>query len=309
MDIIKRNKNTFALVQLAAGLLTALFLWARGMDILGAIAGAAILGITAINYFLLSSGINIGSNDLESEGNTEDVGKLKAEFLANMSHELRTPLNSVIGFSQMLQDQVIGDLNEQQNRYIGYILSSGKNLEQMINDILDLAKIESGRAEIMLEEFLLTEVVVDVISGLNELIDQKNLRFALDVNSDLTLTADKLKLKQVIFNLLSNAVKFTPNEGQVALLGKEVDSGILISVSDTGIGIREDDIGRVFNLFEQGDSSMTKSHHGTGLGLALVKTLVEMHNGSIWAESELGKGSTFSFIIPVVKEQIVKLEA
>lgn len=306
-DLIDANRRLLAYIQLGLTLAIGLTVALKDPVAFNIAIAFAVVCLGVVNFTMLTVD-SWKTEDTEDTNRKEEVGKLKAEFLANMSHELRTPLNSIIGFSQMLQDQVIGELNEQQKRYIGYIIGGGKNLEQMINDILDLAKIESGKTEIIFEEFPLTEVVVDVINGLNELIEQKNIRFALDVDMGLSVTADKLKIKQIIFNLLSNAVKFTPNAGQIALVGKEIDSGILVSVSDTGIGIRESDLGRVFNLFEQGDSSMTKTHHGTGLGLALVKTLVEMHSGSIWAESALGKGSTFSFVIPVVKDKIVKLE-
>lgn len=306
-DLIVANRRLLAYIQLGLTLAIGLAVALKDPVAFNIAIAFVVVCLGVVNFAMLTVD-SWKTEDTEDTNRKEEVGKLKAEFLANMSHELRTPLNSIIGFSQMLQDQVIGELNEQQKRYIGYIIGGGKNLEQMINDILDLAKIESGKTEIIFEEFPLTEVVVDVINGLNELIEQKNIRFALDVDMGLSVTADKLKIKQIIFNLLSNAVKFTPNAGQIALVGKEIDSGILVSVSDTGIGIRESDLGRVFNLFEQGDSSMTKTHHGTGLGLALVKTLVEMHSGSIWAESALGKGSTFSFVIPVVKDKIVKLE-
>lgn len=306
-DLIVANRRLLAFTQLGLTLAIGLAVAMKDPVAFNIAIAFVVVCLGVVNFAMLTVD-SWKTEDTEYTNRKEEVGKLKAEFLANMSHELRTPLNSIIGFSQMLQDQVIGELNEQQKRYIGYIIGGGKNLEQMINDILDLAKIESGKTEIIFEEFPLTEVVVDVINGLNELIEQKNIRFALDVDMGLSVTADKLKIKQIIFNLLSNAVKFTPNAGQIALVGKEVDSGILVSVSDTGIGIRESDLERVFNLFEQGDSSMTKTHHGTGLGLALVKTLIEMHSGSIWAESALGKGSTFSFVIPVVKDKIVKLE-
>lgn len=303
------NIVVFRYTQSVVGLLVAI-LMLMNFNIINLVVALVAIAFSVVNFLLISdTKASHQATKIQGKQKEAEVVKLKAEFLANMSHELRTPLNSIIGFSQMLQDQVIGDLNEQQLRYVSYILNGGKNLEQMINDILDLAKIESGKSEIMLEEFLLSEVIAEVVAGLNELIGQKQLDLVLDISGDMIITADKLKLKQILFNLLSNAVKFTPNGGRITLLASEIDSGILMSVTDTGIGIRESDIGRIFELFEQGDSSFTKSHHGTGLGLALVKTLVEMHGGRILVESDLGRGSTFTFVIPMAKEKIVKLEA
>lgn len=304
----------FAYCQLSLGTLAVVaFLIAFGLNILNVTASLAMFALFLANFFMLknfekSKLKNSTATIREKINGKDEVRKTKTEFLANMSHELRTPLNSIIGFAQMLQDQVIGDLNDQQLRYISYILNSGKHLEQMINNILDLAKIDAGRSELMLEEIPLIGIVNETIESVKELSEQKKINIETNIQEDLKIVADKLKLKQIVFNLLSNAVKFTPSNGYVSLVGKRINDDILVSVTDTGIGIREDDIGRIFSLFEQGDSSLTKVHHGTGLGLALVKMLVEMHGGRVWAESELGKGSTFSFTLPFLKDKIVKLE-
>lgn len=305
----------FAYCQLLFGILLMVIFYSNpGFNAIGIIVAIGIVALFISNFYTIYRFANKQKIDYvltDAPGKSTPVGEvssMKSEFLASMSHELKTPLNSIIGFSQMLQDQIIGELNEQQLRYINYISESGKNLEEMIGNILDLAKIDAGRSEIILGEFMLADITKETLKNIIGLCSQKKINLEINIAEDLSIVADKLKLKQILSNLLSNAIKFTPNEGIVSLTGRRVNGDILISVSDTGIGIREDDIERIFSIFEQSDGSFTKTHQGAGLGLTLVKTLVEMHGGRVWVESELGRGSTFSFTIPPLEDKIVRLE-
>ena len=253
-----------------------------------------------------------------------EVTKVKSDFLANMSHELRTPLNAVIGFSEILGDRLYGDLNEKQMEYVQYIASSGQHLLSLINDILDIAKVESGKMDLELNSFLLKDVLSSSMNMLKEKAMKHNLKLSLEISPDADekIEADERKLKQIMFNLLSNAVKFTPDGGSVQVtarrgvrdLGLGVSEKgpipnpqqptpdrdfIEISVTDTGIGIKTEDMPKLFKEFTQLESVYTRQYAGTGLGLALTKKLVELHGGKIWVESEYGKGSRFTFTIPV----------
>jgi signal transduction histidine kinase len=234
-----------------------------------------------------------------------------------MSHELRTPLNAVIGFSEMLCDQTFGDLNARQLKYTQNILTSGRHLLQLINDILDLAKVEAGRAQLTPDTFAVAKAFLEVQSIVKTLANKKNIGLEFDVAAGLpTLFADEAKLKQVMYNLISNAIKFTRDGGKVRVTAAiekpaAADSfcagkSLRVAVSDTGIGIKENDQEMVFKEFEQVDSSYGRQQQGTGLGLALTKKLVEMHGGSIWVESQgiEGKGSTFTFLLPLAQAHI-----
>ncbi len=232
------------------------------------------------------------------------ANRAKSDFLANMSHELRTPLNAIIGFSEVLQDQFFGQLNEKQKQYVDNINTSGRHLLGLINDILDLSKVEAGKMELEPENISLKK---DVLEPALTLLQEKclkhniNLTLSVEPQVDIDITADKKKLKQIMFNLLSNAVKFTPDNGSVEVGAKrsaEAVDFIEISVKDTGIGIKPEDLSKLFQTFSQIESCYTKTVEGTGLGLALTKKLVELHKGKIWVESEFGKGSKFIFIIP-----------
>ncbi len=252
----------------------------------------------------------------------EAANRAKSEFLATMSHELRTPLNSIIGFSEILADGPFGPLNDKQQRYAENILSSGRHLLSLINDILDLSKIESGRTDLDLSPVSVDSLLEDSLLLIKEKTMRHNIALTLTVAPDtqsLTVVADEQKLKQVLFNILSNAAKFTPEGGAIAVVarrtvipeGHKDDGGsasagrdaVEFSVQDTGVGIDPKDCERIFMEFQQLDSSYSRVHQGTGLGLALVKRLVEMHGGTIRVESE-GKncGSTFIFDIPVLQQ-------
>ena len=246
----------------------------------------------------------------------ESANLAKSQFLANMSHELRTPLNAIIGFSEILADKTFGDLNDRQLKYSNNILNSGRHLLQLINDILDLAKVEAGRVELMRNTFAVGKALSEVQTIVKTLANKKGISLEFELAADLpALFADEAKFKQVMYNLLSNAIKFTPDGGRVSVTAAiqnatRVDSSpegeaLRIVVADTGIGIRAVDQERVFKEFEQVDSSYGRQQQGTGLGLALTKRLIEMHGGRIWVESAgiEGEGSSFIFQIPLAKAE------
>ena len=230
----------------------------------------------------------------------EAANRHKDEFLASMSHELRTPLNAVIGFSEVLLERMFGEVNDKQEEYLNDILASGRHLLSLINDILDLAKIEAGRMELDVEDFDLAAAIDNALVLIRERATRKGL--ALDTHVDPVLggvRGDQRKIKQVLVNLLSNAVKFTPEGGRIEVRAQRVDGVAEISVVDTGIGIATEDHETVFEEFRQVGTDYAKKHEGTGLGLALARKFVELHGGRIWVKSRLGEGSTFTFTIPV----------
>ncbi|SFM20264.1 response regulator [Methanolobus profundi] len=230
----------------------------------------------------------------------EDASRIKSEFLANMSHELRTPLNSVIGFSDILLEGTFGSLNDKQKRYVGNISKSGKHLLTLINDILDLSKVEAGKMTLNIEEFDVGGSLDDIRSIVSPLALKKDIGLVVElVPETILLKADKGKFKQIIYNLLSNAIKFTDAGGTVGISVTEQDNHILVNVTDTGIGITEEDQQKLFKAFTQIDSSTCRVYEGTGLGLALVKSFIELHGGRIWVESECGRGSSFLFELPL----------
>ena len=223
----------------------------------------------------------------------------KSEFLANMSHELRTPLNSVIGFSEVLRERIFGDLNDKQAEYVQDIHSSGRHLLDLINDILDLSKIEAGRMELDQSAFDLGESLRSALTLVRERASRHGIALAMEGADDIgEIVADERKVRQVVLNLLSNAVKFTPDGGRVTLALKRGDSVVEIAVRDTGVGIAPEDHAAVFEEFRQVGTDSARKHEGTGLGLALAKRFVELHGGAIHVESLPGKGSTFSFTLP-----------
>lgn len=267
---------------------------------------AVQLGITlhGIKQFedlkLLSQELSDRQREIESKNRElEHANKAKSEFLTNMSHELRTPLNSVIGFSELLERQLFGQLNERQMEYVRDIKESGEHLLALINDILDLSKIEAGAMELDLSDVFLPDLLQGSIRMFREKAMKKNIKLDMRLDERVgTVFADARKIKQVIFNLLSNALKFTPEGGKVELSVTLENNSVLVRVRDTGIGISEEDREKIFLEFSQVDGSLSRRHEGTGLGLALSKKLVEMHGGKIWVESELGVGSEFIFSLP-----------
>ena len=236
----------------------------------------------------------------------EAASAAKSEFLANMSHELRTPLTAVIGFCDLLGDPLFGKLNEKQWEYLTEISSAGRHLLILINDILDLAKVESGKMDIKMSPVDLRGLLGHCMIMIRETAMKRGLTVDLKVSEQLdgNIQADDVRLKQIVMNLLSNAAKFTPSGGTILLEAERQGEEILVSVSDTGVGLKPDDKERIFQPFEQLDSSFSRQEQGTGLGLGLVRRLVELHGGRVWAESEgEGRGSTFKFVFPFVQTQ------
>jgi PAS domain S-box-containing protein len=228
----------------------------------------------------------------------EAAGRAKSDFLASMSHELRTPLNGIIGFTEFLVDGKPGPLNAKQTEYLGDVLTSGRHLLQLINDLLDLAKVDAGKMRMYAEPFGIVNAIEEVRAVMRPLAEQQNVAIAVSIEPPLdVVTLDAQKFKQVLYNLVSNAVKFTPAGGRVIISAAAIDeSRFTLSIADTGIGIKAEDLARLFNDFEQLDDA--RRHGGTGLGLALTRRLVELHGGSISVASELGKGSTFTVVLP-----------
>jgi signal transduction histidine kinase len=256
---------------------------------------------------------------------TKEVARLKSLFIANVSHELRTPLSSIIGFSELLGNKDFGELTEKQDKYLNTIQKSSKHLLHLINNVLDLSKIDAGKMPVTVSEFSISDLLRDAVEEFLPIVSKKEIKLITEFKDKLPeIAADSVKLKEVIDNLLSNAVKFTPMAGTVKVKARLIQPSafrskaskqndfnppsdihykddlnyIYVSVEDSGIGIKKEDVDRIFDAFEQVDSSYTKQYQGTGLGLAIVKRYVELHKGRIWVESELGKGSRFSFIIP-----------
>jgi signal transduction histidine kinase len=223
----------------------------------------------------------------------------KSEFLANMSHELRTPLNAIIGFSEVLSERMFGELNEKQDEYLKDIYTSGQHLLSLINDILDLSKIEAGRMELELTGFNLPGTLDNALTLVRERAGRRGIALGLTVDERLEqVHADERKVRQVVLNLLSNAIKFTPEGGRIDVRAVPVDGSVEVSVSDTGVGIAPEDQEAIFEEFRQVGTA-AKKVEGTGLGLALSQKFVELHGGRIWVKSEVGAGSTFTFTIPV----------
>jgi PAS domain S-box-containing protein len=248
----------------------------------------------------VSSAIRDVTQRKRFEQTLQEANRLKSEFLANMSHELRTPLNGVIGFSEVLIDEKAGSLNPRQKEYLNDILSSGRHLLQLINDVLDLSKVEAGKMELFPEAFSLPKAVAEVCSVLTPTAKKKNIPIRTQIAPAAEqVVLDQQKFKQVLYNLLSNAVKFTDDGGQVEIVANSQDTGRLrLEVRDSGVGIRAEDFSKLFVEFQQLDAGMARRHQGTGLGLALTKKIVELQKGTITVESEPGKGSIFTVILP-----------
>jgi len=239
-------------------------------------------------------------NDIQDKSRQLEIAnKHKSEFVANMSHELRTPLNAIIGFSEVLQDDMFGELNGEQKEFIGDIHESGKHLLTLINDILDLSKVEAGRMELMVGDFDLPSAIDNALTLVRERATRHGITLSSEIDPALgTVRADERKLKQILLNLLSNAVKFTPEGGKVRVIARRRGDGLEVAVADTGVGIAATDHEAVFQEFRQVGNDYIRKAEGTGLGLALVRKFAELHGGSAAVQSEPGKGSTFTVFLP-----------
>jgi signal transduction histidine kinase len=266
---------------------------------------------------------------LEAKHQAEEASRHKSLFLSNMSHELRTPLNSIIGFAAILQDPTISSLDEKQVRLVKHITASGEHLLALINDLLDISKVEAGKLLLHVQPFPLRSAIEAAIYAIRPQAGQKQQHLELSVDNDMPIIkADPVRFRQILYNLLSNAVKFTPAGGRITVTAKMVSSAesgvssshpntldptpytldpgdfVEIAVSDTGIGIKHEDLAKLFQLFTQLEPTLTKQFQGTGLGLALTKQLVELHGGSIWAASEgMDRGSTFIVRLPLSRQE------
>jgi len=230
----------------------------------------------------------------------EAASQHKSEFLANMSHELRTPLNAVIGFSEVLQERMFGELNEKQMEYVQDIHASGRHLLSLINDILDLSKIEAGKVELELSQFDLPNTIEGTLTLVRERAARHGLEMSLSLDERLgEIVADERKVRQILLNLLSNAVKFTPDGGRIEVSATQVDGVVEVAVKDTGVGIAPADQQAIFEEFRQVGGDHAGKREGTGLGLTLARKFVELHGGRIWVDSAIGEGSTFTFTLPL----------
>jgi len=262
----------------------------RVIAIMRTFADQAVIAVENVRLF----------NEIQEKSRQLEVAsKHKSDFLANMSHELRTPLNAIIGFSEALKERMFGDLNEKQAEYVEDIHASGKHLLALINDILDLSKVEAGRMELDLAEFDVPSTLENAMTLVKERAQRHGIRLALDVAPGVgAFVADERKVKQILLNLLSNAVKFTPEGGRVSVSAVQPNGALEIAVSDTGVGIAPEDREAIFEEFRQVGKDNTRKAEGTGLGLALTRRFVELHGGTLRVESEVGRGSTFVFTLP-----------
>jgi GAF domain-containing protein len=263
----------------------------KQVELVTSFADQAVIAIENVRLF----------NEIQDKSHQLEVAnKHKSEFLANMSHELRTPLNAIIGFSEALLEKMFGEMNAKQEDYLKDIHSSGRHLLSLINDILDLSKVEAGRMELEVSEFHLPSALQNAMTLVRERAQNHGITLKLHVDRKLgEIRADERKFKQIVLNLLSNAVKFTPDGGRVEVDARRNGKAVEISVKDTGVGIAKKDLEAVFEEFRQVGRDYTSKQEGTGLGLALTRRFVELHGGKIWVKSALGKGSTFTFTVPL----------
>jgi signal transduction histidine kinase len=270
------------------------------------------LQIIASQLSVALSNAALYEEQLRATEQLRELDKLKNEFLASMSHELRTPLNSIIGYAEVLLDGLDGDLNDEMQEDVNSIHSSGKLLLNLINDILDLAKIEAGQMELEYEPIDLVAFLEEMVNTSQILVKNKPVEMRLEMDESVEdlveFQADPIRLRQIVNNLISNAAKFT-DQGAVTTRARVEDGSVIISVQDTGVGIPEDKLNVVFERFRQADQSSTRKAGGTGLGLAITRQLVNMHGGDIWAESEDGQGTIFSFSLPLYKPEPALLGA
>lgn len=245
----------------------------------------------------------------------QELDKMRSAFMANMSHELRTPMNTIIGYSEMLLDRVDGPLNKEQERSLEKVKDSARHLLKLIDDVLNISRIESAKMKMEIRELNMKGIIKSVVHLFDPLIRQKGLTLSENVDENLPIVyGDEEKIRQVLTNLLSNAVKFT-RRGGITITASLSDIGITpgeqplfmkICIADTGIGIKNEDLGKIFDKFVQIDFTLVRQYEGTGLGLSIAKGLVNLHKGTIWVSSQYGEGSTFCFTIPLKKEILEK---
>jgi signal transduction histidine kinase len=259
------------------------------IDLLETFADQSVLAIQNARLF----------REIEEKGcELETASKHKSQFLANMSHELRTPLNAILGYTELILDSIYGEVPEKARAVLDRLQANGRHLLGLINDVLDLSKIEAGQLTLSLDDYSLSDVVHGVVSAVEPLAAEKRLAFNAEVASDLpTGHGDGRRLSQVLLNLVGNAIKFT-DKGEVAIRASATNGAFTVAVCDTGPGISAADQAKIFEEFQQADSSITRKKGGTGLGLSIAKRIIEMHGGRIWVKSEPGKGSTFYFTLP-----------
>jgi two-component system CheB/CheR fusion protein len=256
----------------------------------------------------VENGLENAHAELESlAAELKRTARAKSEFLANMSHELRTPLNSINGFSEVLYDEVFGPLNEKQKQYAHNVLSSGKHLLLLINQILDMAKVEAGKMKLSLSILPTKSILSEISMLIADMAGKKKIEMSIEIAEDLPdIEADDLKLKEIIYNLLSNAVKFTPEVGKIGMRAKRTDSVIEVVVWDTGVGIAPENLERVFEGFFRVDTPYSRLTEGTGLGLPLARKMVELHGGKLSVESKgLNCGTSVRFTLPIVARKEV----
>ena len=260
------------------------------IDLLQTFAAQSVLAIENANLF----------HQIEEKGRElQMASQHKSQFLANMSHELRTPLNAILGYTELIMDKVYGDIPPKAVATLDRVQANGKHLLGLINDVLDLSKIEAGQLNLTLADYSVKDVVYNVFGAVEALANNKKIQLKVDMDGELPQAhGDERRLTQVLFNLVGNAIKFT-DSGEVAIKASSTNGSVTIAVRDTGPGISEADQAKIFEEFQQADSSTTKEKGGTGLGLAIAKRIVEMHGGRLWVESQLGQGATFSFMVPV----------
>jgi len=260
------------------------------IDLLETFADQSVLAIQNARLF----------REIEEKGRElAEASKHKSQFLANMSHELRTPLNAILGYTELILDSIYGEPSEKMRTVLERLQANGKHLLGLINDVLDLSKIEAGQLTLSLDDYSLSDVVHGVVSAVEPLAAEKKLVFKAEIPPDLpTGHGDGRRLSQVLLNLVGNAIKFT-DKGEVAIRAEATNGAFTVAVCDTGPGISAADQAKIFEEFQQADSSITRKKGGTGLGLSIAKRIIEMHGGRIWVESAPGKGSTFYFTVPV----------
>jgi signal transduction histidine kinase len=263
---------------------------ARTVELLKIFASHAAVAIQNARLF----------QEIDEKGRQLEIAsRHKSQFLANMSHELRTPLNAILGYTELIIDRIYGEVPPKIAEIVERVDRSGRHLLRLINDVLDLSKIEAGALTLSLGEYSMQDVIQTVATSMEPLAAEKALRLMVDVPADLPVgRGDERRLVQVLLNLLGNAIKFT-EAGEVGVRARVVEGSFLVSVSDTGPGVPPEHQERIFGEFQQVDASSTRKKGGTGLGLAIAKRIVEMHAGRMWIDSIVGAGSTFSFTVPI----------